>query len=308
MKSYYIFGITDRGNYRETNEDSILIDHEVHREGSCSQVAYEPLITAVCDGVGGENAGEIASDQCLRELSLISYSSQTDIDKTIGIIHNRIKQRGVRLENAINMQTTLCGLFIDENSNALCVNIGDSRMYRYTDGDIRQISTDQSLAQFLYDDGAINEFDELAPQMRSAIISSLGSINQPPKPQYVPLVTSIGDESSTDIIIICSDGISDFVSIDEMQIILSMDMVFDDKIKMILKMAARNGSTDNMSLIGLITEKQLTEHDKAVAQRREAKDKQKAQATQKKAVINADLEELSQQMIAKLREELSGKE
>ena len=114
MKSYYIFGITDKGSYREANEDSILIDHEVHRDGFCRAAAFEPLITAVCDGVGGENAGEIASDQCLRELSLISYSSQTDIDKTLGIIHNRIKQRGVRLENAINMQTTLCALFIDE--------------------------------------------------------------------------------------------------------------------------------------------------------------------------------------------------
>ena len=54
------------------------------------------------------------------------------------------------------------------------------------------------------------------------------------------------------MILICSDGVSDFVSIDEMQIILSMDILFDDKIKMILKMADRNGSTDNMSIIGLM--------------------------------------------------------
>ena len=305
MKSYYIFGITDKGRYREANEDSILIDHEIISSDQCHSTALDPLITAVCDGVGGENAGEIASDQCLRELSLLSYSSQTDIDTSINIIHNKIKQRGVRLENAMNMQTTLCALFIDENSNAMCVNIGDSRMYRYTDGGIRQISTDQSLAQFLFDDGAINEFDELTPQMRSTIISSVGSINQPPKAQYVPLVTQIGENSQTDMILICSDGVSDFVSIDEMQIILSMDILFDDKIKMILKMADRNGSTDNMSIIGLMTEEQLTAHNNAVTERRrqekELKDKQAAKRKGK----SSDLESLSDSLLAQLREELN---
>ena len=308
MKSYYIFGITDCGNYRETNEDGILINHEVLDSGSYSSVAQEPFITAVCDGVGGENAGEVASDQCLRQLSLISYSSETDIEREINIIHNKIKQRGIRLENAVNMQTTLCSLFVDEDGRALCVNIGDSRMYRYTDGGIRQISTDQSLAQYLYNDGRINEFDELTPQMRATIISSLGSINQAPKPQYVPLVTKIGEESKVDIILLCSDGISDYVSIDEMQIILSMDTLFDDKIKMIHRMAQRNGSTDNMSVIGLISEHQLSEHDKAIAKRHEREKELAILMRQARKHKNADLEELSSSSIDMLREKFSKKD
>ncbi|MBO6141352.1 MAG: serine/threonine-protein phosphatase [Ruminococcus sp.] len=301
MRSYYIFGLTDCGQYRDRNEDGILINHEVLSEGSYSSRAQQPFITAVCDGVGGENAGEIASDQCLRQLSLISYSSMTDIEREINIIHNKIKQRGVRLENAMNMQTTLCSLFIDEDGNALCVNIGDSRMYRYTDGEIRQISTDQSLAQYLYDDGSIDEFDELTPQMRATIISSVGSVHQAPKPQYVPLVTRIGDANKVDIIILCSDGVSDYVSIDEMQIILSMDTLFDDKIKMIHRLAQRNGSTDNMSVIGLISEDQLSEHDMAIAKRHEREKELALIMREARRRKNADLEELSSSSIEMLR-------
>ena len=307
MKSYYIFGLTDCGNYREINEDGILINHEVLSSGSYSSVAEEPLITAVCDGVGGENAGEIASDQCLRQLSLIQYSSMTDIEREISIIHNKIKQRGIRLDNAVNMQTTLCALLIDEDGNALCVNIGDSRMYRFTDGEIRQISTDQSLAQYLYDDGAIEGFDELTPQMRATIVSSLGCINQPPKPQYVPLVTRIGDANKVDILLLCSDGISDYVSIDEMQIILSMDTLFDDKIKMIQRLAERNGSTDNMSIIGLISEHQLSKHDLAIARRHEREKELAELMRQARKRKNADLEELSASSLNALKERLSKK-
>ncbi len=51
---YYIFGITDKGNYREQNEDCILIDHEVINSGSYESTVAAPFIAAVCDGVGGE--------------------------------------------------------------------------------------------------------------------------------------------------------------------------------------------------------------------------------------------------------------
>ncbi|MBR1664077.1 MAG: serine/threonine-protein phosphatase [Ruminococcus sp.] len=305
MKNYYIYGITDCGEHRPINEDGILINHEVLNSGHFSSVATEPCITAVCDGVGGENAGEVASDQCLRQLSLIKYSSQTNIDREIDYIHNKIKLRGSRLKKTENMQTTLCSLFIDENGNATCVNVGDSRMYRYTDGQIRQISTDQSLAQYLYDDGAIDEFDELTAQMRATIVSSLGSKREKPKPQYVPLVTKIGQGSKLDIVLICSDGISDYVSIDEIQIILAMDTLFDDKINMIHRLAVRNGSTDNMSVIGIIPENQLSVHDKAIAQRHEREKELAKLMHDARKRKTSDLELMSDNDIERLRKMFS---
>ena len=75
---YYIYGITDKGNYREQNEDCILIDHEVINSGSYESTVAAPFIAAVCDGVGGENAGEVASELCLRHLSILEYNSGVD--------------------------------------------------------------------------------------------------------------------------------------------------------------------------------------------------------------------------------------
>ncbi|MBR1751089.1 MAG: serine/threonine-protein phosphatase [Ruminococcus sp.] len=305
MKNYYIYGITDCGEHRSKNEDGILINHEVLSQGHYSSVATEPCITAVCDGVGGENAGEVASDQCLRQLSLIKYSSATNIDREIDFIHNKIKLRGSRFKNTQNMQTTMCALFIDENGNPTCVNVGDSRMFRYTDGQIRQISTDQSLAQYLYDDGAIDEFSELTPQMRATIISSIGSRQEKPKPQYVPLVTKIGQSSKLDIVLICSDGVSDHVSIDEMQIILSMDTIFDDKINMIHRLAIRNGSTDNMSVIGIISESQLSVHDKAIARQHEREKELVKLMKEARKRKTSDLELMSDNDIERLRKMFS---
>ena len=107
---YYIYGITDKGNYREQNEDCILIDHEVINSGSYESTVAAPFIAAVCDGVGGENAGEVASELCLRHLSILEYNSGVDMKRTLIDVHNKIKKQGVRAENAANMQTTLCAL------------------------------------------------------------------------------------------------------------------------------------------------------------------------------------------------------
>ena len=93
---YYIFGITDKGNYREQNEDCILIDHEVINSGSYESTVAAPFIAAVCDGVGGENAGEVASELCLRHLSILEYNSGVDMKRTLIDVHNKIKKQGVR--------------------------------------------------------------------------------------------------------------------------------------------------------------------------------------------------------------------
>ena len=111
---YYIFAKTDKGNFRELNEDSILVNREVVCSGTEEACVAAPFITAVCDGVGGENSGELASQMCLGHLAMFDYSSNADLKKELMNIHNKIKKQGVRREGAANMQTTLCALAVDE--------------------------------------------------------------------------------------------------------------------------------------------------------------------------------------------------
>ena len=86
--------------------------------------------------------------------------------------------------------------------------------------------------------------------MRSAIVSSMGSVMQDPKIDFIPFVSRFGEEDD-DTVIICSDGVSDFVSIDEIEIAMSLDIPFSQKIQSICELALKNGSTDNVSAIGI---------------------------------------------------------
>ena len=247
---YYIYGFTDKGNYRDHNEDSILVNHDVTQGGSLEARVSAPFVSAVCDGVGGENAGDVASELCLKYLSLIDYNSSVNMSEELLDIHNKIKKKGVSDLTALNMQTTLCCLAVDENKNATCINIGDSRLYRYVNGTARQISSDQSYGRFLYEQGEINDIEELEPEMRSAIISSMGSMMQNPKIDFIPFAPEFGADKD-DTVIICSDGLSDHFTTDEIEIAMSLELPFRDKMESLCELALEKGSTDNISIIGI---------------------------------------------------------
>lgn len=248
--NYYIYGFTDKGNYRSHNEDSILVNRDVSQEGSLEASVAAPFLSAVCDGVGGEQAGEIASMLCLKYLSILDYDSTVDLNEALINVHNKIKKKGASDAGSENMQTTLCCLAVDENKSATCVNVGDSRMYRYVNCKARQISSDQTYGQFLYEQGEINDISELEPEMRSAIISSMGSLLQEPKIDFIPFVTEFGAEVD-DLVIICSDGISDHLTTDEIEIAMSLDLPLRDKLESLCELALRKGSTDNISIVGI---------------------------------------------------------
>lgn len=238
----------------------MLINNEVIRQGGGEAIISAPYLSAVCDGVGGEHKGEIASKLCLQYLSLLNYNSSTDLSAELMAIHNNIKKYGITHDDSVNMQTTLCCLAVDENDGAVCVNVGDSRLYRYVKGKARQISSDQTYGRYLYEQGEINDIDELEPQMRSAIISSMGSVLQNPKIDFFPFVSPFGLEDD-DTVFICSDGVSDFITTDEIEIAMSLEVPFKDKIEALCELALKSGSTDNISIIGIKPFKSSEEYE-----------------------------------------------
>jgi hypothetical protein len=148
------------------------------------------------------------------------------------------------------MQTTLCALAVDEDGKGLCVNVGDSRLYRYVNGTIRQLTADQSYGQYMFNKGEIDNAEELAPEERDAVISAMGSPQTDPQIDQTPLVNEFGAEPD-DMIIITTDGLSDYVSENEFEIGLAMDLPISEKLVALAKLAVLNGSTDNVSIIGI---------------------------------------------------------
>lgn len=247
---YYIYGYTDTGSGRNTNEDAVLVNKEVINDGFREAVLDAPFITAVCDGIGEENAGGIAASLCLKELASVIYNSKTDLKQSLMAIHGKIKKRSTLDKASANMQTTLCALAVDEEGKGLCVNVGDSRLYRYVNGTIRQLTADQSYGQYMFNKGEIDNAEDLAPEQRDAVISAMGSPQTDPQIDQTPLVNEFGAEPD-DMIIITTDGLSDYVSENEFEIGLAMDLPISEKLVALAKLAVLNGSTDNVSIIGI---------------------------------------------------------
>ena len=252
---YKAYGITDIGCIRSKNEDRILINGKVYSEGEASSVVCTPSVTAVCDGVGGERGGEIAAQTCLDELSGKSFSSLCeikDIRRDILAIHDKVLDIAAKTQEHENMQTTLCALSLDEKGNGLCINVGDSRLYRYGNGLATLISTDHTLVQYLYDMGEISAQELKNSPDRNVIISSIGGDRLPPKID----ITTIGAPFGVlvnDTIIICTDGVSDYVGKTEIEVCMGLELPFEEKIDALYRLALSRGSCDNLSIIGITT-------------------------------------------------------
>ena len=87
---FYCCGITEKG-IKPRNEDAILLNNTVLTEGKMELRIDKPFIAAVCDGVSGENSGDIASKMCLAELAKQEFSSEFNFQQAIMKIHKQLK-------------------------------------------------------------------------------------------------------------------------------------------------------------------------------------------------------------------------
>lgn len=244
---YYCCGITDKG-IMDHNEDAYMIADKVMTKGNVDFMVDAPFIAAVSDGVSGENFGEIASRKCLEFLSDVDFDSQTDLKNAVMNVHRNLYDFGIQDNKTKNMQATLCAIAIDERDNLYTINVGDSRMYRYRRGDIKQISRDQSLVQLLYEEGTITAAEKKTHVHKNIIFPVMGNISSEPKPDIQNLneIMKYGD-----LILICSDGLSDYVSSSEMEDILDLPAKLPKRLEKLVKLAIDNGSQDNITIVAL---------------------------------------------------------
>lgn len=245
---YYCCGITDKGAIRPNNEDACLINRTVVTRETMESNITAPFITAVADGVGGEAAGEVASRLALKLLGGVRFGKKVDMRSKVMRIHGRLKSYGINHQNSINMQTTLCALAVDEDERAYAVNVGDSRLYRCRGGVIKQLTTDQSLVQALYEQGKITRDEKKRHAQKNVIFPVLGNIADDPAPQITEIEGGI---EKGDLIIICTDGLSDYLTTGEFEEALAQPMRLSRRLKMLVETAKRNGSPDNITVVGI---------------------------------------------------------
>ncbi|WP_258868560.1 PP2C family serine/threonine-protein phosphatase [Arthrobacter sp. RT-1] len=224
---------TDRGLRRELNEDSYI--------------ASDPVF-AVADGMGGHEAGEVASGLCVRALAAMPQLTTGERTATAAVLQQYL----VRADNSIREATgaragtTLSGAVIVEQMGVpywLVMNIGDSRTYRLSQGRFEQISVDHSEVQELVDAGEITPQQATVHPRRHVVTRALGTGDET-EADYWLLPVEEGDR-----ILVCSDGLTSELSDEHIFRILSTVGQPQDAVDALIQAALRNGGRDNVTVI-----------------------------------------------------------
>ncbi len=235
------YGISDVGQRRRNNEDAYLINRiEVFKDGE-KRVFY---VLAVADGMGGHEAGEVASGMAVDRLTAapLTYlaGDVEGIRKIIEFVNKKVHERSQKMGK--KMGTTLVAALIEDNKGYI-FNVGDSRAYLFRNGKLRQLTKDHSVVQELLDKGLITKEEAKTHPDRHVITMAIGT-----KDQVHPDTYSIYFDKG-DILLLCSDGVTDMVSDEELEEILTNNTRLSTIGGEIVKRANANGGKDNITVV-----------------------------------------------------------
>jgi protein phosphatase len=224
---------TDTGWVRETNEDSML--------------ARAPVFV-VADGMGGHAAGEVASSLAVgvfAEWAESAALSQREVETAILSGNERILEAAREHDSAHGMGTTIAGIAIVAPGGIdhwLVFNVGDSRVYRWAEGSLIQITVDHSEVQELIDRGEITRQEAVSHQSRNVVTRALGT-DPLPEIDWWLLPVIAGER-----FLICSDGLPAELSDTDIEHILRSSSATEAATELVERAVAAGGR-DNVTVI-----------------------------------------------------------
>ena len=224
-------GMTDTGRKRRHNEDSYVI---------------APPLFAVADGMGGANAGEVASGlavETLKEGSDDSSAGERFVVSLIQEANRRVYQRQTDDAAASGMGTTMTVAII-EDGIVRFGHVGDSRAYLYREGELRQLTEDHSLVGELVRSGKLSAEEAESHPQRSVITRALGT------DPNVDVDTFTVDTRPGDVFLLCSDGLYSMVGTDKiLDLLRKSGDDLDAAAKAMISAANRKGGDDNITVV-----------------------------------------------------------
>ena len=246
------YSLTDIGKLRKLNQDYVFTS-EV-------PVGTLPDLFIVADGMGGHKAGEYAS-KCAVE-TMVSQINSSPERGSIRVISNAIREANRRVrakamsdDNYFGMGTTLVVASIDEDG--LCVaNVGDSRLYLISNGEIKQVTVDHSLVEEMVQMGELERKSARNHPDKNIITRAVGVMEE-----VDPDFFEVEDLVVGDMILMCSDGLSNMLEDSEIMGIVESEGTLRDKAERLVAAANMNGGRDNISFIILKLDRKEVEHN-----------------------------------------------
>ena len=237
MKTFYQ---TDPGKVRSHNEDSVNIVKNMNNE----------YLVVVADGMGGHKAGEVASSLAVNELAkrfaeLSSVGTKEEaviwLKEIIDEINVKILKYAEEHVDATGLGTTcVCSIITDDF--LLFGNVGDSSGYVLKNGKLYKVTRDHTLVNILLENGELTESAAKTHPQKNVLMKALGASEE--------IEMDIFDvEKTLDGVLLCSDGLTNMVSVEQMEKILGdNELDLEEQVgKMIMK-ANMRGGTDNITV------------------------------------------------------------
>ncbi len=243
MKSFYL---TDAGKVRDHNEDSVIIVKN----------SNDDYLMAIADGMGGHCAGEVASSIAIRYLGKHFTDTFLNMRKVDAVnwlrdcakeINTLIFRHEKDHPESKGMGTTLVIALVTKDY-ILFGNIGDSSGFVIKDDKLHKVTYDHTLVNLLLSAGELTKEEASVHPKKNVLMKALGAND--------PIDIDIFDcDMSISQIMLCSDGLTNMLEVDQIERVLLSDADIEDKVIRLIRKANNRGGTDNISVAYLIREK-----------------------------------------------------
>lgn len=210
-------------------------------------------LAVLADGMGGHNAGDIASEMTINEMKKLFLQADAEVltqsegrkewlGQAVSQVNAQIYRYSLSNEGCEGMGTTVIAAIFTESQMTIC-HVGDSRVYHFTDSSCEQITRDHSFVNALLEKGAISEEEAVNHPKKNLILRAVGT-EETIEADYFEVALQ-----PDSYVLICSDGLSNKLSTEEMFAILSLSMPIKEKGSKLVQLANDSGGEDNISLV-----------------------------------------------------------
>lgn len=236
MKYCYI---TDTGKIRDHNEDSVVITENLNHE----------ILMTVADGMGGHNAGEVASSIAITHIGtrfkeLSTIGNQEDainwLKETVSEINILIYKYTDEHVESVGMGTTLVLALLTDDF-LLLGNIGDSSGFVIKDKKLRKITVDHTLVNLLVKSGELTEEEAKEHPRKNVLMKALGAAKTVEMDIFVV-------DKDVEGILLCSDGLTNMLDQEQISKVLQEDLDIEDKLNKLIYKCNNRGGNDNISI------------------------------------------------------------